>query len=77
MTEDTKGPARKLASERLGPQRGVTLSLPLDERVIVAARKLHVSRALLLREAVRLGLKGAVDNLRRAQRQPERHAGTA
>jgi len=56
----------------------VTLPVPLDESVTAAARKLHVSRTLLLREAVRLGIKAAADNLRREQRrQPERHAGTA
>ena len=36
---------RKLAAERMGPQRHMTL--PLDERVNTAARKLGVSRALL------------------------------
>ena len=48
------------------------LPLPLDERVNTAARKLGVSRALLLREAVRLGVKAAIDRLRRDQRLQER-----
>ena len=52
----------------------MTLPLPLDSRGDAAARKLHVSRSLLLREAVARGLKPAMDLLRREER-PEAPAG--
>ena len=62
------GPARKLSGERMAPARHVSLPVPLDERLDTAARKLNVSRSLLIREAVRHGLKAAVDSLRRDRR---------
>lgn len=68
--------ARKLAGECLGPQQHVTLPAPLDDRLIAAVRKLGVARSLLLREAVRLGLKTASAYLRREQRQEQRPART-
>ena len=49
----------------------MTLPPMLGERVNTAARRLGVSRTLLLREAVRLGLKAAVGHLRRDQRHPK------
>jgi predicted transcriptional regulator len=50
------------------------VTLPLDSRVDAAARKLHVSRSLLLREAIARGLQPAPDFLRREER-PEAPAG--
>ena len=75
MGTDSDAPVRrKLAGELLGPSRHVTLSLPLDSRVDASARKLHVSRSLLLREAIARGLQPATDFLRREER-PEAPAG--
>lgn len=72
-TIGTRGAARKLASERMARARSVSLPMQLDARLTEAAGKLGVSVSLLLREAVRTGLKQAVDMLRREQRHAERH----
>ena len=50
----------------------MTLPLSLDERVNTAACKLGLSRALLLREAVRLGVKAAIHHLWSDQQLQER-----
>ena len=71
-TVRTRPVARKLASERMARSRSVSLPMPLDKRLADAADTLGVSVSLLLREAVRVGLKSAIDTLRRDQRQTER-----
>ena len=69
---DTTTRARKMPADRIARARYVSLPAPLDARVDEAADKLHVSRTLLLREAVTRGLKAAIDALRREQRRAER-----
>ena len=61
-----------MPADRIARARYVSLPAPLDARVDEAADKLHVSRTLLLREAVTRGLKAAIDALRREQRRAER-----
>ena len=61
-----------MPADRIARARYVSLPAPLDARVEEAADKLHVSRTLLLREAVTRGLKAAIDALRREQRRAER-----
>ena len=70
QTAAERGPARKL--DRTRPLH-VSLPAPRFERLTEAAERLHVSRSLLVREAVTDGLKAATDRLRRIRQREQRH----